>query len=76
MGETFAQAYYQKPYPRSSTLRSYNSKIFITTHLIKIKMKLAYNVYQKNVPMFVMPGLHYNIILEMPWLEKYQLNKK
>ena len=63
--DTFAQAFYQEPLPRPLILRSYNAKIFTTTHLVKIRMNLANDAYQENVPMFVTSGLHYNVILEM-----------
>ena len=70
--DTFAQGFYQEPLPRPRTLRSYDGKISTTTHLVKIRMSLANGAYQENIPMFVTPGLHYNVILKMPWLEKHQ----
>ena len=70
--DTFTQAFQQKPLPRPQTLRFYDSKIFTITYLIKIRMKLANDAYKKNVPMFVTSGLHYDVILGMPWLKKHQ----
>ena len=35
-------------------------------------MSKANDTHQKDVPMFVTPGLHYDIILRMPWLKKHK----
>ena len=35
-------------------------------------MKLANDTYHENVTIFIMLGLHHNIILEMPWLKRHQ----
>ena len=35
-------------------------------------MSIANNAHQKDVPMFAMPELHYDIILGMPWLKKHK----
>ena len=35
-------------------------------------MSIANNVHQKDIPMFVTPGLHYDIILGMPWLKRHK----
>ena len=66
IGDTFAQVFHQKPFPKPKTLRSYDGKISTTTHLVKIRMSLANSAHQKDIPMFVTPGLHYDVILEMP----------
>ena len=58
IGDTFAQAFHQVPLPRPHTLKFYNGKISITIHLVKIRIKIANNVHQKNFPIFVTPGLH------------------
>ena len=70
--DTFAQVFHQEPLPKPRTLRSYDGKILTTTHLVKIRMSLANGAHQKNIPMFVTPGLNYDVILGMPWLKKYQ----
>ena len=36
-------------------------------------MFIASNAHQEDVFMFVTPGLHYDIILGMPWLKKHKL---
>ena len=71
--DTFAQAFQKERLSRPCTLRFYDTKISTITYLVKIKIKIADNIHQENVPMFVTPGLHYNIILRMPWLKRYQL---
>ena len=70
--DTFAQIFYQKPLLRPRTLRPYDGKILTITHLVKIRMSLANDAHQENIPMFVTPGLHYDVILKMPWLKKHQ----
>ena len=35
-------------------------------------MSIANDAYQEDVPMFVTPGLHYDIILGIPWLKKHK----
>ena len=72
IGNTFAQVFHQEPHPRPRTLRSYDSKISTTTHLVKIRMSLANGAYQEDISMFVTPGLHYDVILGMPWLKRHQ----
>ena len=66
IGDTFAQAFYQEPFSRPRILKLYNGKIFTTTHPVKIRMNLANDTHQEDVPMFVTPGLHHDIILGMP----------
>ena len=34
---------------------------------------MANDAHQKDVPMSVKPGLHYDIILGMPWLNRHKL---
>ena len=72
IGDTFTQVFHQKPLPKLRTLRSYNGKILTTTHLVKIRTSLANGAHQEDIPMFVTPGLHYDVILRMPWLKKHQ----
>ena len=72
IGDTFAQVFHQEPLPKPRTLRSYDGKISTTTHLVKIKMSLANGAHQEDIPMFVTSGLHYDVILGMPWLKKHQ----
>ena len=43
-----------------------------TTHLAKIIMTTAHSVHQEEVSLFVSPGLHYDVILGMPWLQKHR----
>ena len=35
-------------------------------------MSVANDAYQEDIPMFVTPGLHYDIILGMPWLKRHK----
>ena len=35
-------------------------------------MSIANDAHHKDAPMFVTPGLHYDIILGMPWLQKHK----
>ena len=35
-------------------------------------MSLANGAHQEDIPMFVKPGLHYDVILGMPWLKRHQ----
>ena len=34
-------------------------------------MTTAHDMHQEDIPLFVTPGLHYNIILGIPWLQKH-----
>ena len=34
-------------------------------------MTTAHDVHQEDIPLFVTPGLHYDIILRIPWLQKH-----
>ena len=43
-----------------------------TTHLAKTIMTTAHGVHQEEVSLFVSPGLHYDVILGMPWLQKHR----
>ena len=70
--DTFAQVFYQEPLPKPRTLRAYDGKISTTTHLVRIRMSLANGTNQEDIPMFVTPGLHYDVILGMPWLKRHQ----
>ena len=72
IGDTFAQVFQHEPLPRLRTLKSYDGKILTTTHLVKIRMSFANSAHQKDNLRFVTPGLHYNVILGMPWLKKHQ----
>ena len=36
-------------------------------------MSIANDAHHEDVPMFVTPGLHHDIILGMPWLKKHKL---
>ena len=67
---TFLQVFHQEPLSRPRTLISYDGKMSTTTHLVKIRMSLANDAHQEDIPMFVTPGLHYDVILGMPWLKK------
>ena len=60
------QAFYQKPLLKPQSLKFYNDKILTVTYLIKSKMKPANDAHQKDVPMFITPGLYHDVILEMP----------
>ena len=70
--DTFAQVFLQELLPKHQTLRSHDEKIFTTTRLVKIRMSVANDAYEEDVPMFVTPGLHYDIILGMPWLKRHK----
>ena len=35
-------------------------------------MSIANDAHQEDVPMFVMPELHYDVILGMPWLKRHK----
>ena len=35
-------------------------------------MSLANSAHQEDILMFVTPGLHYDVILGMPWLKRHQ----
>ena len=72
IGDTFAQVFPQEFLPKPQTLKSYDRKISTTTHLVKIRMSIANDAHQKDIPMFVTPGLHYDIILGMPWLKRHK----
>ena len=45
-----------------------------TTHLTKTIMTPAHGMHQKEVSLFVSPGLHYDMILGILWLQKYRLH--
>ena len=66
------QVFTQELFSNPQTLKSYDGKVNTTTHLVKIRMSLANNAHQEDVPMFVMLGLHYNVILGMPWLKRHK----
>ena len=36
-------------------------------------MSIANDAHQEDVPMFVTPGLHYDVILGMLWLKRHKL---
>ena len=68
IGNTFAQVFHQEPLPKLRTLRSYDGKILATTHLVKIRISLVNDAHQEDISMFVTPGLHYDVILGMPYV--------
>ena len=35
-------------------------------------MTTVHGVHQEEVSLFVSPGLHYDVILGMPWLQKHR----
>ena len=72
IGDTFAQVFHQVPLPKPRTFRSYNDKILTIIHPVKIRMSIANGAHPEDILMFVTPGLHYNVILGMPWLKRHQ----
>ena len=71
IGTSFAQSLHQEPLPSPCTLQLFDGKTLQTTHLAKTTMTTAHGVHQEEVSHFVTPGLHYDVILGMPWLQKH-----